>query len=576
MSRSKPTRLRRPLIVGCLGAALLVVTALGYEAVTAARAQRRTVEGVLRNYAELAAEQYALNVGVVLDYEWFFPVFGLLETVAPGTPFPDPDREIKGQRGAYRLGDLATRFFWLDGQTGELAVEPVGAAAAGGAGARPPGSDREPGIEAPAATLRDADPGIEEPAATLRDPDPGIEELAATLRQHAETRYDDGWYHAAIIEAAAGGALILVYRRAPPEGGEPDGLYGFEAAPGALDTFLRLAVHRYPLLPESLTNGAGADELVRVRLLDREGQTLFETGPAGDRLLGAGHQVGEHLGGLRVEAAIPPSSAARLVVGGLPYSRLPLILGMLAITVVLLGVGVALLRREQELVDLREQFVAGASHELRTPLAQIRMFAETLRLERVRSGEERRRSLEILDREARRLAFLVENLLQFSSAARGPRRFAAERTDVGRLVADVVEGFAPLAAARGARLAFVDAGGVIASADRGMLRQVILNLLDNAVKYGPAGQTVAVEATACGGGAVISVTDRGPGVVAAERQRIWERFWRGAASDGISGTGIGLALVKELVEMHGGSVAVEAVAGGGSRFVVRLPGTAGA
>jgi two-component system phosphate regulon sensor histidine kinase PhoR len=242
-----------------------------------------------------------------------------------------------------------------------------------------------------------------------------------------------------------------------------------------------------------------------------------------------------------------------------------------------------LLRREQELVHLREQFIAGASHELRTPLAQLRMFTETLLLERVRSSEEQRRAVEILDREARRLAFLVENLLQFSTP-RQQMSFMPAATDLGRLVADVVESFEPLAAARGVRIEVRAADGIEAFVDRDMLQQVLLNLLDNAVKYGPDNQTVTVELgdqvqagandTISGGDdgrIALSVSDQGPGVREGDRLRVWERFWRGRATNGVTGTGIGLALVKEVVVLHGGEIRVEDAAGGGARFVVRLP-----
>lgn len=549
MATITANNLRRPLIVGCLAAALLMVAALGYEAVTAARAQRETAEGVLRDYAGLAAEQYARNVGVTLDYELIFPVLSLFDDAESATgPTADPDVQVEGQRTTRRLDELVARFFWTDLETGELRIANVGNAAP--AGAQNAGGDASTGTPSP----YDA------------------EALATMLRHHAATIYEENWYYAAMMPAPAGESRLLVYRLVADSAGARDSLQGFEAAPSALDDLLAQAVDLYALLPESLTDGASNEDLVWVSLLDSAGRTLFENGPPGDRALSASFDLGPRLDHMRVEATIPPASAGRLVVGGLPYSRLPLVIGMFAVTVALLGAGVTLLRREQELVDLREQFVAGASHELRTPLAQIRMFAETLRLERVRSSEERNRALEIIDREARRLAFLVENLLQFSSAGQ-QQRFAPEMIDVGNLAADVVEGFAPLAAARGARIEIDAADHVEASVDRNMLRQVLLNLLDNAIKYGPEGQVVTVKVATAGPEVVLSVADQGSGVPAAERPRVWERFWRAPAANGVTGTGIGLALVRELAEVHSGSVTVEDAPGGGAHFIVRLPKT---
>src|SRR3712207_6139212 len=128
------------------------------------------------------------------------------------------------------------------------------------------------------------------------------------------------------------------------------------------------------------------------------------------------------------------------------------------------------------------------------------MFAETLLLDRVRSEGERRRSLEIIDQEARRLTHLVENVLQFSRNERSVTRLSPEPTDVAVEVREVVETFAPIAAARGVALATQLGEGCTTEVDRAALRQVLLNFLDNAVKYGPPGQTVTVGARCDGAG----------------------------------------------------------------------------
>ena len=112
--------------------------------------------------------------------------------------------------------------------------------------------------------------------------------------------------------------------------------------------------------------------------------------------------------------SLPTALADQLVIGGLPPSRLPAILGLLVASVVLVCTTLLLLRKESELARVRTEFVANVSHELRTPLAKIRLFAETLLLNRIRSPQEARRSLEIIDKEVRRLSSQVENVLQFS------------------------------------------------------------------------------------------------------------------------------------------------------------------
>src|SRR5437016_12903693 len=207
------------------------------------------------------------------------------------------------------------------------------------------------------------------------------------------------------------------------------------------------------------------------------------------------------------------------------------------------------------------------------------MFSETLLLGRVRSEEEHRRSLEIIDQEARRLTHLVENLLHFSRAERQVTRLSPERAPLAPLVQQAVEGFAPLAAERGVRLLTDLAVGVGASVDVEALRQMLLNLLDNAVKYGPPHQVVSVRLATSNGCARICVDDQGPGIPAADRERVWDRFWRLERDRGsaVAGTGIGLAVVRELVALHGGRAWVEDAppgagnGGKGVRFVIELP-----
>src|SRR6185312_8221848 len=190
------------------------------------------------------------------------------------------------------------------------------------------------------------------------------------------------------------------------------------------------------------------------------------------------------MGGMPVQVSLRPDMAPKLLVGGMPRDQRPRLLILLALTAGLVAVALQQLRREYQLARLRSDFISGVSHELRTPLAQIRMFSETLTLGRVRSDDERRRSLAIIDQEARRLTHLVENLLHFSRSERQATHITPEPTRIAPLVQEVIDGFAPLAAARGATLAATVPGDLIVPADPGAVRQMLLNLLDNAVKYG--------------------------------------------------------------------------------------------
>jgi signal transduction histidine kinase len=274
---------------------------------------------------------------------------------------------------------------------------------------------------------------------------------------------------------------------------------------------------------------------------------------------------------LDVAVAITPEAAGTLVIGGLPRDRLPLIIGLMALTTGLVVVSLVQLRREAEIGRLRSNFVSGVSHELRTPLAQIRMFTETLLLGRVRSDAEGRRSLEIVAREAQRLSQLVENVLLFSRGERQRPEIQRSATRLAPLVREVVESFAPLAASRQALVRTELDPTVNARVDEGAVRQVLLNLLDNAVKYGPAGQVVRVGLCHDDGGARLSVEDEGPGIDPRDAVRIWQPFHRLAgAATATGGAGIGLAIVRQLVELHDGHVHVEPGVKG-ARFVVELP-----
>ena len=282
----------------------------------------------------------------------------------------------------------------------------------------------------------------------------------------------------------------------------------------------------------------------------------------------AHEKLSKDLGALTLAVALKPDAAGTLVIGGLPRERLTMVVGLLTLTVGLVGVALVQLRREAELSRLRSNFVSGVSHELRTPLAQIRMFTETLLLGRVRSETEGRRSLEIVAREAQRLAQLVENVLLFARGERRRPHITRSATAVAPLVTDVVESFGPLAAARHARVVTDLDHRVAANLDRGALRQMLLNILDNAVKYGPEGQTIAVALRMQGDRLQLSVEDEGQGVAPRDAERIFDPFIRLARSeDATGGTGIGLAIVRQLAELHGGRAWVD-----GARFVVEIPG----
>jgi signal transduction histidine kinase len=267
-------------------------------------------------------------------------------------------------------------------------------------------------------------------------------------------------------------------------------------------------------------------------------------------------------------AVIPAAVAGQLTVTS-PGSRLPVLLVLLAVTAGLAAVALRQLRREQELARLRADFTSSVSHELRTPLTQILLYAETLELGRAAGEGERRRALGIIVQEARRLAHLVENILQFSRAERRLVRVRTEAHRLAPLLRETVERFAPLAGGP-ARFALELEEPLAAPVHADSLRQVVINLLDNAVKYGGGGP-VTLRARLASGRARVEVEDAGPGIEPADRTRVWEPYVRLERAPAVAGSGIGLAVVRELTAAHGGACWIEEGSGGGARVVVELP-----
>jgi len=323
------------------------------------------------------------------------------------------------------------------------------------------------------------------------------------------------------------------------------------------------------LLPPSL--GPDTRNLLRVRIASPDGRLLSAPSSAWSDYASE-TALNHELGGLRLSVALDPSVAGTLIIGGLPQSRLPMLLGLIALTTGLVVIAIIQLRREQELARLRAEFISGVSHELRTPLAQIRMFGETLLLGRVRSDGERQRSLGIIVQESQRLTRLIENVLHFSRAERRGASISRVPTRIDLLIHEILDSFTLLASSTRAVIVRHIEEGLTAPIDAGAFRQIVLNLLDNAVKYGPPGQTITVQAAHEQTRARILVEDQGPGVDAEHASRIWQPFYRvPTAAQATGGTGIGLAIVKQLVDLHEGRVWVERVESSGARFVIELP-----
>jgi signal transduction histidine kinase len=217
----------------------------------------------------------------------------------------------------------------------------------------------------------------------------------------------------------------------------------------------------------------------------------------------------------------------------------------------------------ETLLHSQEQFVADASHELRTPLTALRLRLENLEKDLTPEGRE---SLEAAVEEADRLNSMVEDLLALAraDAAEAP----AERVDLAELVLGRAQAWEAYAAERGVDVVAEPDGRPVARAGRGRLEQVLDNLLSNALEASPSGTTVWLRTAQTGDIVAVHVVDEGPGMTKLERERAFDRFWRGRR--GSSGSGLGLAIVKRLVEADDGEVKLREAPGGGIDAVVRL------
>jgi signal transduction histidine kinase len=266
--------------------------------------------------------------------------------------------------------------------------------------------------------------------------------------------------------------------------------------------------------------------------------------------------------------------------GGPPRATAVVLSGLAAIGLLVVGgsylIGRAVLR-ELRVARLQADFVSAVSHEFRTPVTALRQMSELLADGRVDGDGLRQQYYEVLKHESNRLHRLVEGLLKFGRIEAGAVRYRFEQIDAAALLERTVDEFRREAARRGFTVELrMDPAPLAIRADADAIGSVIWNLLDNAVKYSPQPSTIAVELARSGEAIAIRVRDRGIGMAPAEQARIFEKFVRGDAAErlGVPGSGIGLAVARQITLTHGGDITVESTPGVGSTFTVVLPAAA--
>jgi len=259
-------------------------------------------------------------------------------------------------------------------------------------------------------------------------------------------------------------------------------------------------------------------------------------------------------------------------------SRRSIYLGMFLLIVSILIFGTTLTIRavghEMELARLKSDFVSTISHEFKSPVTSIRQLAEMLKTNRVPSEDRRERYYDVLVEQSERLALLIDNILDVSKMEEGKKTFVFEQTNIGELLQELVSTNQDRVRHQGFAIqAEISDGLPSIKADRAAIGQAVNNLIDNAIKYSGKAKRVIVHACTDNQHLIISVHDCGIGIKKEELTKVFERFYRGGdeLTRGVKGSGLGLTLVKQIVEAHHGSVHAESELGHGSTFEIRIP-----
>ena len=405
-----------------------------------------------------------------------------------------------------------------------------------------------------------------------------------SVRDEAMHRYQKWWELAVLWVPVNGKTHTVLYRLAFDSVGKPATVNGYEVdMPRIAHEMFSRALAQTPLLASTGTQGVGNnqpgakqalanDKLYSVRVVAANGDEYLRSGLTTEVAPVLAHyDADDTFGKYRVEVGLGPTLVAGVTGGRSDQTRLVTTLLVFAASVLLITLAIVQTRREYALAHMRESFVASVSHELRTPLAQIRLYSEMLQLGFVRNAGEQTAAVGTIVHEAGRLTYLIENVLTYSRATRNELRLEASPVDVDGVIVELARTAGPLATAAGMTLRTAADGGLVAAGDRAAVLQILVNLVDNAIRHGKTGGETVVSAERADNAVRFLVDDDGPGIPRRDRKRIWRRFVRLEGRTRATGSGIGLSVVAELVAAMDGHASVTDSPLGGARFVVEIP-----
>ncbi len=583
---SLPRRLSRALPWWLGGAAFLSLAAVAAVAWQAADRQRRDGEGALRQAAGDAATRILPGLAQgLLESAGRTPAARLSWFTTPGAPedwvfgpWPQPEN---AQSTAFTAAVALQR----EGKTEEARAALAGA-----------------GLDSPDALLAPRASGETRPLATTTSGLPLAPLVLRHLLQTAPDRTARSRYAAALLQAAISQPSVLtraLIDEAAPFVEDPDTLETARADALHLDQLRELLRrHRESVLTKKpwidgswhlaytagevtarsrgeLTSMARIGGLPVPGLpegwsfsLRLDGVSLQKPEPLPARLMAA-----RESGAWRVEVVTRWPGAAFATLDQQLARQRWLIAGATGFMSAALGGFVWVLARQRRLNAMMSNFVASVSHELRAPVASLGLLAERLGDGRIAGAEEQARYHKLIRGESRRLSATIENVLTFSRRERGRLAREQDLCDLTALLRDALDIVRPLAEERRVTLdGALPEESVERELDPAAIRQAVLNLLDNALKFSPPGGTIHLSLRGENGTATITVRDEGPGVPPGERLRIFEPFYRIGSElrRETPGIGIGLAIVREAALAHHGTVLVRDAPGGGAEFIFTL------